>query len=165
MKRITRTCEVKAGVRRTYVFKSKREIWMSLLLERLVLQGSVIKWWYEPHEFRCGRKYRKDRFYTPDFLAHLNPVHDVFDTGTKSVWIEVKDALNQDGKSRFHWLSQTYPFFHDIMLLMVDRNPRKGRNSKTAQRQIVLQDGACRWIKRVLYGADWYPIFGIQTKE
>ncbi len=145
--------------RREYSLKSKRESRFALLLEKLVYLGVVIQWWYEPHQFKCGRQYRKDRLYTPDFLVHLQ--EDIFDTGTKSVWIEVKAKLDQDGVSRFHWLFKQYPWMKDRILLIVDRDPA-GRQSKTARRQRVLQSNATKYIRRVLYGSEWYPKFSIR---
>ncbi len=143
---------------RDYKMKSKRESRFALLLEKLVYQGSVIQWWYEPHKFRCKRLYRNERLYTPDFLVHLQD--DIFDTGTKSVWVEVKAKLDQNGKTRFHCLYSTLPWIKDRMLLIVDREPTG--NSKTARRQRVLQDGSLRFIRRVLYASEYYPKFGIR---
>lgn len=150
---VSRRCE--------YTLKSKRESRFASLLECLIETGDVFEWWYEPHQFKCGRQYRKDRLYTPDFLISLNPVCDVFDTGTKCVWVEVKANLDQDGVSRFHWLFKQYPHFKDKMLLMVDRNPA-GKRSKTAIRQRYLQDSARKYINRVLYASEYYPKFGIK---
>jgi hypothetical protein len=141
--------------------KSKRESRFAALLEKLVLASYVNEWWYEPHQFHCGRQYRKDRLYTPDFLVAVNPLYDIFGTGTKSVWVEVKATLDQDGKNRFHWLYKAYPFMKDRTLLIVDRNPA-GRKSKTARRQRVLQDAALKYIRRILYAPDWYPKFSIK---
>lgn len=146
---------------RDYTLKSKRESRFAALLEKLICQGSVIQWWYEPHQFHCGRQYRKDRLYTPDFLVHVNPEADVFGTQTMTVWVEVKDYLDQSGKNRFHWLYKQYPWMKERMLLIVDRSPH-GRQSKHANRQRCLQDAALKYINRVLYGTEWYPQFGIQ---
>jgi hypothetical protein len=143
-----------------YQLKSACESRFAKLLEMLVMQGSVMRWWYEPHQFSCGRQYRKDRLYTPDFLIHVNPVHDIFSTGTRCVWAELKTELDQDGKNRFHWLYKQYPHMKDKMLLMVDRNPN-GRRSKSARRQRELQGKALKYIRRVLYATEWYPKFGI----
>ena len=138
-----------------YKLKSKRESKFAVMLEKLVEVGVVIQWWYEPHQFKCGRRYRKDRLYTPDFLVAVAPFIDIFDTGTKSVWVEVKANLDQDGVSRFHWLYKQYPHVADRMLLIVDRNPA-GKRSKTAIRQRCLQDSARKYINRVLYANEWY---------
>lgn len=143
-----------------FEMKSLREARCAQLLGRLVHTGDVFRWWYEPHGFRCKRMYRRERIYWPDFLVVVNPETDVFNTGTRSVWIEVKAKLDQNGKTRFHCLTGTYPFFKRSMLLMVDSNPA-GRRSKTAARQRALQDGAMTWIRRVIYATDWYPKFGI----
>jgi hypothetical protein len=141
--------------------KSLRESRFAQMCECLVASGDVVEWWYEPHTFRCKRMYRSEKLYTPDFLLSLNRATDVFGTGTGSVWVEVKAKLDQNGKVRFHYLSATFPHFRDTMLLMVDSNPH-GKRSKTAQRQRVLQDGAMKHIRRVLYATEWYPKFGIK---
>ena len=149
------------NLRREYTLKSKRESRFALLLENLIGTGDVIEWWYELRQFHCKRMHRRERLYTPDFHAQLNTDTDVFDTGTQYVWVEVKSELDQNGKARFHCLYNTVPEMKDEMLLMVDSNPA-GKRSKTAQRQRVLQDGACRYIHHVIYGTEWYPKFGIK---
>jgi hypothetical protein len=157
----TRNFWVAPGRERTYTMKSKRESRFAQLCEYLVAQGSVIEWWYEPKTFHCERMYRRERFYTPDFRLLLDTDADVFGTGTAEVWVEVKATLDQNGKTRLHCLTATYPEMKDKMLLMVDTNPQ-GKRNKTARRQRVLQDGALKYISRVLYATDWYPKFGIK---
>jgi hypothetical protein len=135
-----------------YSLKSQRESWFASLLEILVHRGQVVRWWYEPHRFTLGAKYNKLRVYTPDFLVELGD-EDIFDTGTRSAWVEVKSSLSQKDVSRLRWFHQAYPDL--TILLMVDRDP--GRSlSQTAKKQRVLHRSARKYVERILYGQDWY---------
>jgi hypothetical protein len=140
--------------------KSGQESRFAKLLEFLVATGDVLWWRYEPHKFRCKRMYNRIRLYTPDFLVAVNTDRDIFDTGTKCVWVEVKAALDPNGKARLRCLVSTYPHLKDKLILVVERNPA-GRRSKTAARQRVLQDAALSYVSRIVYGNEWYKQFGL----
>jgi hypothetical protein len=131
--------------------RSKQESLFARLCEVLIMSGSVLQWWYEPHRFNIGTKYRKQRVYTPDFLLRLGD-DDIFDTGTKSVWVEVKSSLDQKAVSRLRWFHEAYPNLP--IVLMVENEP-SGRG-KTAKRQRELHSKAGKYVERILYGKDWY---------
>lgn len=142
---------VAPGEIRNYTLRSSRESKFARLCELLVRTESVLKWWYEPHRFKIGTKYRKERVYTPDFLLALGD-DDVFDTNTRSVWVEVKSSLTQADVSRLRWFHQAWPNLP--ICLMVDK--RYDCHSKTGKRQRALQSSAEKWVNRILIGKEWY---------
>ena len=149
---------------KVYTLRSLREQRFARLLECLIATGSVLRWWYEPYMFRCGTKDHKERVYTPDFLIEMGD-DDIFDTGTRSVWVEVKATLDQNAISRCRWLRQAHP--HIVLCLMMDKDYRhltsqKARRSKTAKRQVVFQAKLRPHVERTLFGNEWYPKFGIK---
>lgn len=155
----TREFLVAPSESRVYTLRSLREQRFARLCECLIMTRSVLKWWYEPHQFKCGTIYRKERVYTPDFLLKLGD-DDIFDTGTRSVWVEVKAKLDQKACSRQRWFFKAYP---DLpILLMVDREYAHGQKSKTAVAQKILIRKVKPYVDRILYGTQWYPKFGIK---
>ena len=145
---------------RVYTLRSLREQRFARLLECLIETQSVLRWWYEPHAFNCGTYYRKERIYTPDFLITLGD-DDIFDTGTRSVWVEVKATLDQKAVSRCRWLRKKYP--HIALCLMMDRDYRAiTKPSKARTRQVVLQAKLRPHVDRTLFANEWYKPFGIK---
>lgn len=159
----TRAFLVAPNCEKVYTLRSLREQRFARMLECLIRTGSVLRWWYEPHRFHCGTKYRKERVYTPDFLI-VPGDDDIFSTGTRSVWVEVKATLDQKAISRCRWLRMAHP--HIVLCLMMDRDYRKStrtwRGWKTAQRQKVFQRKLQPHVERTLFGNEWYPKFGIK---
>ena len=172
-KRETREFLVAPYLGHTYTLRSSRESMFASLLEVLVVSKSVLRWWYEPYTFKCGTKYRKERVYTPDFLIQLGD-DDIFDTGTKCVWLEVKQDLDQKAVTRQRYFRQSHPNLP--IILMVDRDyhdqhnsvvrsssrklSKKGRAKNIRQRE--LQDKAAKWVDRIIFAKDWYAAWGIK---
>lgn len=149
---ITRKCLVAPGYVRTITFKSRTvESRWAGVLEFFVRASVIMEWDYEPKEFHCGRKYRKDRLYTPDFRVLDN---GAFDYPGKDVWFETKSLgwFAQKDISRLRWFSQSFPTH--IIYLVFDRRPANTR-SKTSQKQRIMADKASKWVERILYMNDY----------
>ena len=85
-------------------FRSPWEANFARYLNLLVANRIIQSWEYEPREYDFGERYRKNRFYKPDFLVH-------WPDGSETYY-EVKGWLDADSLTRLRRMQKHYPMVH-----------------------------------------------------
>lgn len=76
-------------------------------LDKLLDQGKILRWEYEPKTF-CFTYRKKERRYTPDFFVKIDD--------ETSTWLEVKGYINLEEIQKAKRFRAVYPLFNYIIV-------------------------------------------------
>lgn len=92
---------------RVITFYGNYEYAVGCHLDKLLSQGKILRWEYEPKTF-CFTYRKRERKYTPDFFVKIND-----DTST---WLEVKGYITLVELQRMKRFRAVYPLFNYIIV-------------------------------------------------
>jgi hypothetical protein len=119
------------GNRKPIKFRSSWEYYYAIFLEKLLQEGKILNWEYEPQAFFFEKVKRGTRGYLPDFcVTHLH--------GAKE-WVEIKGYLDDKSRVKLKRMAKYYPEIkiRVVMKEWFDKNLKDCKKTEKRYAQIV----------------------------